>query len=626
MKSTLLLLKAISLLLSIIFLSNKIYGQAGTLDVSFGDEGKDTIGMLVTTETGTQKEQIQKLLLQKNQKIVAAGFVYHEPRYGEAVALTRFNTDGSIDKTFGKKGKELFQLQQYGAYCNDAALQSDDKIIVAGQLDSAYHYPLLMRFTKNGLVDTSFAINGFIDTTNHFEGAISFIGILSDNSIVVTGGEFTSSTRDSIYSFVSKYFSNGVKDSAFGINGDFTLNKGGSYVEPISILIQPDHKILINASIHNDTSRYEIIRLTSSGKYDLSFGDSGKIITGLYNQLNYNDTINKIPRLVGLLNDGKIITRSSRGIFYYSPDELTRYKSNGTIDSGFGLNGIASINDNMNEYSIIVQPDNKIIFGGIYGDTTNLYSYSNFAVSRFNEDGTLDKDFGNNGLTITDFGVYSKSVCSALQKDSKILLGGNCFRTNEDIGYALENFALTRYNNDNILPLSFLFFNATKQAQSVLLNWQTTNEINNNYFSAERSNNNKNFNEINKVYCTNNPSKINSYNTTDLQPLKGWNYYRLKQVDKDGKFSYSSIASVFFDKGEMVSIYPNPANNFIYVDGLKEGYQSNITITDANGKTIATANTSSSQYKIDLQKQVAGIYYINITRNGKTIKQKLIKQ
>ena len=117
-----------------------------------------------------------------------------------------------------------------------------------------------------------------------------------------------------------------------------------------------------------------------------------------------------------------------------------------------------------------------------------------------------------------------------------------------------------------------------------------------------------------------------SYTTTDTKPLQGWNYYRLKQVDNDGRFNYSPVISVLFDANGTIVLYPNPTNSFIYIDGLKEGERSDLFITDVNGKKVAIASTTQSTYKFNTKNLSNGIYYITVIENEKTLKRKFIKQ
>jgi hypothetical protein len=267
--------------------------------------------------------------------------------------------------------------------------------------------------------------------------------------------------------------------------------------------------------------------------------------------------------------------------------------------------------------SINIESDNKIIASGI-----SYFTFiGHFATARYNTNGTLDSSFGVGGVASFNFDRYSESYASAIQADQKILVAGNTSSYN----YATS--IIIRYNNDVVLPLTFLSFTATKQTNTVLLNWQISNESSNNYFSVQRSNaKNKEFVEIYKVYSKGYSLPGQSYTTTDTKPLQGWNYYRLKQVDDDGKFNYSRITSVLFDNNGTMVLYPNPTDDFIYIDGLQEGVKSDLFITDVNGKKVAIANTTQSMYKFNTKNLTNGIYYITIVAGGKTLKRKFIKQ
>jgi hypothetical protein len=178
-----------------------------------------------------------------------------------------------------------------------------------------------------------------------------------------------------------------------------------------------------------------------------------------------------------------------------------------------------------------------------------------------------------------------------------------------------------------VLPLSLLSITATAQANSVLIKWQVSNESYVNYFSVERSgSSNKNFLEISKVYGKGNSLPMQSYATTDSRPQQGWNYYRLKQVDNDGKFKYSSVVPVFFDVNATIVLYPNPTTGFIYVSGLKEGEKADLFLRDMHGNKLSIANTTQSTYQFNLTNLSSGIYYLTILQAGRTVHRKFVLQ
>ncbi len=190
------------------------------------------------------------------------------------------------------------------------------------------------------------------------------------------------------------------------------------------------------------------------------------------------------------------------------------------------------------------------------------------------------------------------------------------------------DFLTIKLEDDNILPVTLFNFNAQRQNSTALLKWQTANEINNNYFNIKRSVNPKLFSSIGRKQGLNNDG-ISNYSFTDSTPLKGINYYRLRQVDKDGKYSYSGIASVeFLNDGSVFAIAPNPANSFINVIIPSSNAVSEIIIYNVVGKKLLheqiAANITSKQ--ININHLSTGIYDVVLIQNGTKKMMKLVKK
>jgi len=116
------------------------------------------------------------------------------------------------------------------------------------------------------------------------------------------------------------------------------------------------------------------------------------------------------------------------------------------------------------------------------------------------------------------------------------------------------------------LPVSFVNFTATRVNNSTLLQWATATETNNSRYYVERSNDGNKWGEVGNISGNGNTTQLHSYTYTDAQPLNGANYYRIKQVDADGKFSYSVIRTVVFNAAIATRIYPNPVVNTIVLE------------------------------------------------------------
>ena len=176
-----------------------------------------------------------------------------------------------------------------------------------------------------------------------------------------------------------------------------------------------------------------------------------------------------------------------------------------------------------------------------------------------------------------------------------------------DNGYYAEfpvnSFSEFWLNNGGVggthpLPVGLISFEAIKQAKKVLLQWITENESNADKYIVERSADGVNFSAIGSVTAFNSINK-NNYNFTDLQPLPGLNFYRLKMLDKDATYLYSDIRKINFNNaGDDITIYPNPVvNSKIFI--ASSGNANTAVLFDVTGKTVRT-------FKLQGQKQQPG--------------------
>lgn len=174
------------------------------------------------------------------------------------------------------------------------------------------------------------------------------------------------------------------------------------------------------------------------------------------------------------------------------------------------------------------------------------------------------------------------------------------------------------------LPVNFVDFTANVSGDNVLLDWQVTNEVNNNHYEVEQSTGST-FTKVGTVNATVGGG-IKNYGFTHTTPSKNaTNYYRIKQVDNDGKFSYSPIRSVRFDSKTVLSISPNPASSFINVSSTQSNI--NIAIFDGNGKKVANKLLTSGNARLDISGLSSGTYIVIAESNGATVaSKKIVKQ
>jgi hypothetical protein len=190
----------------------------------------------------------------------------------------------------------------------------------------------------------------------------------------------------------------------------------------------------------------------------------------------------------------------------------------------------------------------------------------------------------------------------------------------------LINFSdLTGGGGGTPQPITLLYFNAKANNEQVELSWSTISEVNNDYFEVQRSVNGKDFESIDKVDGAGNHKGVLNYSSIDENPYNGISYYRLKQVDFDGKTSYSTIKMVEINKGNetlpvSIQLYPNPSkdgSSSIVLDRLPENTIVTVTITDMLGKRAgedysAVSNNGSIKLTLNTESLNAGIYLVRI--------------
>ncbi len=173
------------------------------------------------------------------------------------------------------------------------------------------------------------------------------------------------------------------------------------------------------------------------------------------------------------------------------------------------------------------------------------------------------------------------------------------------------------------LPIELKSFEATLVEDKVLLNWSTISETDNDYFEIQRSGDGLNWTIINKTEGAGNSVSEIKYHATDLYPLQKTSYYRLKQVDFNGNYSFSSIQKIDYKNDfEDLKVYPNPAQNYIVVE-LEAINTYQLVVYNSVGKKIQLSNIplADNQAKIDVSNLVSGFYFLEIVKNKGDLKK-----
>ncbi|KAA0990389.1 T9SS type A sorting domain-containing protein [Dyadobacter aurulentus] len=179
----------------------------------------------------------------------------------------------------------------------------------------------------------------------------------------------------------------------------------------------------------------------------------------------------------------------------------------------------------------------------------------------------------------------------------------------------------SRLNKDGSLPVTLVSFEGRKENDNAVLTWKTSQETNNKGFEIERSEDGKQFEKIGFVdpYSYGSDT-IRNYQYLDTNPSAGSNYYRLKQLDHDGKFAYSKIVNVNFGKASRISVYPNPTVGDLFIETMHAGGR--IQITDMLGRIVFERRMVNPRTYIDVKDLSPGMY---ILREGAS-SQAFVKQ
>ena len=175
------------------------------------------------------------------------------------------------------------------------------------------------------------------------------------------------------------------------------------------------------------------------------------------------------------------------------------------------------------------------------------------------------------------------------------------------------------------LPVTLTMLNARVEKEQVIVNWKTASENNNRGFDIQRSADGINWTNIGFVAGSNNSTTEKSYVFTDARPLSGTSFYRLRQVDYDGKMQFSPVVSIKILKQGFYSISGNAGSNIYQLNVEAANQQVELTLTDAGGKRLLRKMAGNGVVIVDISQYPAGIYMLQVTKGRETFTEKLVK-
>lgn len=349
---------------------------------------------------------------------------------------------GSLDASFGMNGRVTTPIGG-NDYANGVALQRDGKIVVAGG-----DWFKLARYNPDGTLDAGFGTGGKVATPiGTFHNFASAVAIQGDGKIVAAG---TSSNGANFEFALARYHPDGTLDASFGAGGTATTPVGVSDAHATGVVVQGDGKIVVGGyagyTYAGADPDFALVRYDADGILDTAFGAGGKVTTPV------GASSDDVARGIAIQGDGRIVVAGSSSNGTDSNFALVRYNPDATLDTGFGAGGKVVAPAGMSSEfaeAVTIQGDGKIVAAGASSTGTD----SDFALARYNPDGTLDAAFGTAGKVITPVGLANDVARGiAIQGDGKIVVAGEAQHP-----YHIRSsyFALVRYEPDGSLDTGF---------------------------------------------------------------------------------------------------------------------------------------------------------------------------
>jgi uncharacterized delta-60 repeat protein len=376
---------------------------AGDLDPSFGTDGR------VLVQISTSQERLNSVLVQPDGKIVVGGtqFAAGEGHF----LLARFDAGGGLDASFGSGGIVTTVVAGASEGLTNLLQQSDGRIVAVGVSGDDL---ALVRYQTDGSLDASFGGSGkVVSPIGPGRGVIYDALLQPDGKIVVVGGSLDSPTSMAL----ARFNPDGSVDADFGSAGEVLTNVSVFSDFGLSAALQPDGRIIVACNVGAEMA---IVRYEADGSLDGSFGSGGIALGGA---LPY-------PRTLALQADGKIVVGGDGSDGPGGTDfnvKLWRLNADGSPDMSFnGGAVVTTVLGPMEDLalSVLVQPSGRILLVG--HTTTSAFFSAQFAVVRYTSDGSLDTGFGSDGVATTSIDGFARDLASAavLQPDGKIVVAG----------------------------------------------------------------------------------------------------------------------------------------------------------------------------------------------------------
>lgn len=371
----------------------------------------------VTTRFNNSGAEVRGVAAQPDGKIVAVGLAFDGTV--QKLALARYNTDGSLDTTFGTGGKMLSMPDTTGStgVAEAVAIQGDGKILIAGSYTPYQNAPssVVARFNANGTLDTSFGTGGYFSRRFSSVSWAQDMALQADGKILVLSRSYGSGPGPS--AVTARLTTSGVLDTTFG-NGYGTVSTPtmsypvGNTTEGYGLAVDPTNGKILVAGLHY-AANFVAHRYNSNGTVDTSFSGDGMAT------VDFGSTTDRADDVV-VQADGKVVLVGSNGADF----AIARLDASGNPDATFDADGKVTVDFAGGAdaaFTVLPLADGKLMVGGYAGGGTGG---DDFATVRLTSSGALDTTYEGSGKHRVDFAALADRSFDMVNSGGQIILAG----------------------------------------------------------------------------------------------------------------------------------------------------------------------------------------------------------
>ena len=359
--------------------------------------------------------------------------------------ITRAQSGAGLDTSFGSGGQAVTDFFRAADEVRGLAIAADGSLVAAGLAFNPGHgFDFgIARYSAEGTLVPPVAAIDFHPGQALNDEAVA-VATLPDGRIIAAGHTASDAAGNDDFAVV-RLLPTLAPDPTFGVDGRTTTDFFGKFDLATGMAVQPDGRIVVIGMVTDAAAHqyFGLVRYNIDGALDKSFGTGGRVVTDLAHG-------SQIPFAVALQLDGKLIVVGVT--FNIDANELTmvRYLANGSLDPDFGTGGKVFLNNyTANPHSVTLQSDGRIVVAGI---VLTGGQGADFALWRFEANGTLDTTFGTGGRVFTDFGAWDNAGAVAVGPDGKIVAAGYTQLYGK---FVSSNFAVARYAANGSLDRTF---------------------------------------------------------------------------------------------------------------------------------------------------------------------------